>query len=200
MESCVRGAPQVPCFFIFGDSLADNGNNNLLATLAKVNYPPYGIDYPGGVPTGRFCNGKTAVDILAEFLGFETPILPFATTKGRDIVEGLNYASGAAGIRAETGYIVGGHISLDQQLRNHQITILRIASILRTNKQQTMQYLNKCLYSVGMGNNDYINNYFMPQFYPTSRRYTPEQYASVLICNNPIFRSECWIVFKFINL
>lgn len=52
-QSCVLGAPQVPCFFIFGDSLADNGNNNLLGTLAKVNYAPYGIDYPGGVPTYR---------------------------------------------------------------------------------------------------------------------------------------------------
>lgn len=63
-QSCVHGTPQVPCFFIFGDSLADNGNNNPLATLAKVNYSPYGIDYPGGLPTGRFTNGKTTVDIL----------------------------------------------------------------------------------------------------------------------------------------
>ncbi|KAL6198244.1 hypothetical protein ACLB2K_028036 [Fragaria x ananassa] len=181
-KSCILGAPQVPCFFIFGDSLADNGNNNLLGTLAKVNYAPYGIDYPGGVPTGRFSNGKTTVDVLAEFLGFEIPIPPFATTIGQDTVKGLNYASdGAAGIRAETGSNLGGHISLDHQLQNHQITILRIASILRTNKQQTLQYLNKCLYSVGMGNNDYINNYFTPQFFPTSKRYTPEQYASVLI-------------------
>lgn len=63
-QSCVHGTPQVPCFFIFGDSLADNGNNNPLGTLAKVNYSPYGIDYPGGLPTGRFTNGKTTVDIL----------------------------------------------------------------------------------------------------------------------------------------
>ncbi|XP_040992693.1 GDSL esterase/lipase At5g45670-like [Juglans microcarpa x Juglans regia] len=35
--------PQVPCYFIFGDSLVDNGNNNQLQSLAKVNYRPYGI-------------------------------------------------------------------------------------------------------------------------------------------------------------
>lgn len=58
--------PQVPCFFIFGDSLADSGNNNLLITLAKVNYQPYGIDFPHG-PTGRFCNGRTTVDIIGPF-------------------------------------------------------------------------------------------------------------------------------------
>lgn len=59
----VNGEPQVPCFFIFGDSLADCGNNNLLSTLAKANYSPYGIDFAKG-PTGRFCNGRTKVDIL----------------------------------------------------------------------------------------------------------------------------------------
>ncbi|KAK9936679.1 hypothetical protein M0R45_013507 [Rubus argutus] len=181
-QSCVHGTPQVPCFFIFGDSLADNGNNNPLATLAKVNYSPYGIDYPGGLPTGRFTNGKTTVDILAQFLGFENPIPPFATSsRGPNIVKGLNYASGAAGIRAETGSNLGDHICLDQQLLNHQATIFRIGSILRTNRLQTLQYMKRCLYTVGMGNNDYINNYFMPQLYPTSRQYTPEQYAEVLI-------------------
>lgn len=62
--SCVYGeAPQVPCFFIFGDSLVDSGNNNYLPTLAKVNYLPYGVDFPIGA-TGRFCNGRTSVDIL----------------------------------------------------------------------------------------------------------------------------------------
>lgn len=63
LQSCVHGDPQVPCYFIFGDSLADGGNNNDLRTGAKVNYPPYGIDFPGG-PTGRFTNGLTIVDII----------------------------------------------------------------------------------------------------------------------------------------
>lgn len=63
MQQLVQGKPQVPCFFIFGDSVADPGNNNKLPTLAKVNYKPYGIDFPAG-PTGRFCNGRNIVDIL----------------------------------------------------------------------------------------------------------------------------------------
>ena len=62
----VEAAPQVPCYFIFGDSLVDNGNNNQLNSLAKANYLPYGIDFPGG-PTGRFSNGKTTVDVISEF-------------------------------------------------------------------------------------------------------------------------------------
>ena len=59
----VEGEPQVPCYFIFGDSLVDNGNNNNIASLARANYLPYGIDFPNG-PTGRFSNGKTTVDVI----------------------------------------------------------------------------------------------------------------------------------------
>ena len=63
----VRGAPQVPCYFIFGDSLVDNGNNNQLSSLARADYLPYGIDFSNG-PTGRFSNGKTTVDVIGELL------------------------------------------------------------------------------------------------------------------------------------
>ena len=42
--------PLVPAMFVFGDSLTDNGNNNDLNSLAKANYPPYGIDFAGGPP------------------------------------------------------------------------------------------------------------------------------------------------------
>lgn len=60
-----KGDPQVPCYFIFGDSLVDNGNNNNIQSLARANYLPYGIDFPGG-PTGRFSNGKTTVDVIGK--------------------------------------------------------------------------------------------------------------------------------------
>uniref|UniRef100_A0A803Q6A4 GDSL esterase/lipase n=1 Tax=Cannabis sativa TaxID=3483 RepID=A0A803Q6A4_CANSA len=42
-----------PVTFVFGDSLTEVGNNNFLQySLAKSNYPWYGVDYPGGQPTG----------------------------------------------------------------------------------------------------------------------------------------------------
>ena len=59
--------PLVPALFVFGDSLVDNGNNNNLASLAKANYLPYGIDFAAG-PTGRFCNGYTIVDELGTYV------------------------------------------------------------------------------------------------------------------------------------
>uniref|UniRef100_A0A803MVC1 Uncharacterized protein n=2 Tax=Chenopodium quinoa TaxID=63459 RepID=A0A803MVC1_CHEQI len=41
--------------------------------------------------------------------------------------------------------------------------------------------LNKCLYIVNIGSNVYINNYFSPQFYPSKRLFTPDEYANRLI-------------------
>ncbi|XP_057996569.1 GDSL esterase/lipase At5g45670-like [Hevea brasiliensis] len=102
LQQIADGNQQVHCHFIFGDSLADNGNNNFLDTLAKVNYSPYGIDYLYG-PTGRFTNGRATIDVIAELLGFENFIPSFATAYGTDILFGVNYASGSAGIRNETG-------------------------------------------------------------------------------------------------
>lgn len=65
-EGAARSA-MVPAMFIFGDSLIDNGNNNNLASLAKANYFPYGIDFNGG-PTGRFSNGLTMVDVIGMYI------------------------------------------------------------------------------------------------------------------------------------
>ena len=63
LQNWANAEPKVPCYFIFGDSLSDNGNNNKLKTLAKVNYLPYGIDFPKG-PTGRFSNGRNMQDVI----------------------------------------------------------------------------------------------------------------------------------------
>lgn len=52
-------------FFVFGDSLVDNGNNNFLATTARADSPPYGIDYPNHRPTGRFSNGLNIPDLIS---------------------------------------------------------------------------------------------------------------------------------------
>lgn len=55
-----------PAIFIFGDSLADVGNNNHLNTIAKAVSYPSGIDFPGGKPTGRYTNGRTVIDIVGQ--------------------------------------------------------------------------------------------------------------------------------------
>ncbi|KAL3820208.1 hypothetical protein ACJIZ3_006113 [Penstemon smallii] len=175
----IQSQEQVPCSFFFGDSQFDNGNNNFLLTTAKANYPPYGIDYPNGTATGRFSNGRNIADFLAQFLGFDKPIPPFATASGSEILKGVNYASGSAGIRDESGNNLGDRISMNRQLINHGITVSRIALLLRSTTIN--DYLSKCLYTINIGTNDYLNNYLMPRLYPTSVLFTPDQFAEVLI-------------------
>lgn len=58
--------PQRPrAFFVFGDSLVDNGNNNFLLTPARADLPPYGIDSPTHTPSGRFSNGLNVPDLIS---------------------------------------------------------------------------------------------------------------------------------------
>lgn len=53
-----------PAIIVFGDSIVDPGNNNYIKTLIKCDFPPYGKDFNGGTPTGRFSNGKIPTDFV----------------------------------------------------------------------------------------------------------------------------------------
>lgn len=65
LASMAAEAASSPVTFVFGDSLTDVGNNNYLQySLARSNYPFYGIDYSGGQATGRFTNGRTIGDFI----------------------------------------------------------------------------------------------------------------------------------------
>lgn len=76
--------------------------------------------------------------------------------------------------------VQGKCMSLNRQLENHQVTIARVARILG-NQVSAVQLLNKCLYYVGMGSNDYLNNYFISEHYTTSKVHSVEEYAKALI-------------------
>lgn len=65
LAATVPGTDAARAFFVFGDSLVDNGNNNYLATTARADAPPYGIDYPTHRPTGRFSNGFNIPDLIS---------------------------------------------------------------------------------------------------------------------------------------
>ncbi|KAF7824979.1 GDSL esterase/lipase [Senna tora] len=165
----------VPAMFIFGDSLIDNGNNNNLPSFAKANYFPYGIDFNGG-PTGRFSNGYTMVDEIAELLGL--PLIPsYSQASGNQVLHGVNYASAAAGILDITGRNFVGRIPFDQQIRNFENTLNQITANLGAD--DVGRAIAHCLFFVGMGSNDYLNNYLMPN-YPTRNQYNGQQFANLL--------------------
>ncbi|KAG6753493.1 hypothetical protein POTOM_043561 [Populus tomentosa] len=178
LSSCQHRAcgssPQVPCLFMFGDSLFDNGNNMVLATDVKASYLPYGVDFPYG-STGRCSNGLN----LADVIGFENYIPPFGTGDCRDFMNGVNYASSGGGILDTTGSLLGQRYTMDLQLYNHKIIASRIAKELG-GADVANKYLGQCIYAVEMGYNDYLNNYY-GEGYNSSKIYTPEQFAQLLV-------------------
>ncbi|KAJ1266914.1 hypothetical protein BS78_07G016800 [Paspalum vaginatum] len=172
-----ENAAPVPALFVFGDSLVDSGNNNNLASLAKANYLPYGIDFAGG-PTGRFCNGYTIVDELAELLGL--PLVPSYSEASsvQEVLQGANYASAAAGILDDSGGDFVGRIPFNQQIQNFEATVAQIAGAVGA--AVAADRVARSIVFVGMGSNDYLNNYMAPN-YDTRRRYTPQQFADLLV-------------------
>ncbi|XP_019433916.1 PREDICTED: GDSL esterase/lipase At1g71250-like [Lupinus angustifolius] len=179
-ENDVVGEPLFPAMFVFGDSLVDDGNNNFLNSLAKANFAPYGIDFSSG-PTGRFCNGKTPIDFLAEKIGL--PYLPpFADTTAQgsiNILSGVNYASAAAGIIEVTGRHLGERISFSKQVQNFETTLSQLKT--QVNIEILTKKLAKSLTVVNHGSNDYINNYLLPKLYATSFICDPKSYAELLV-------------------
>ncbi|XP_068648878.1 GDSL esterase/lipase At1g71691-like [Aristolochia californica] len=162
--------------FVFGDSLIDNGNNNDIPSFAKANYYPYGIDFSGG-PTGRFSNGYTTVDEIADLLGL--PLIPaFSEASGEQALHGVNYASAAAGILDATGRNFVGRTPFNQQIQNFEMTLDQITD--RLGAADVSDSITKCIFFVGMGSNDYLNNYLMPN-YQTRNQYNTQQFANLLI-------------------
>ncbi|XP_078156082.1 GDSL esterase/lipase At5g37690-like [Carex rostrata] len=95
----------VPAIFAFGDSLADVGNNNYLNVPIndKSNFPHYGIDFLGQVPTGRFSNGFNTIDFIAKNLGFQKSPPPYLSIKNvGDMLGGVSFASAGSGILQTT--------------------------------------------------------------------------------------------------
>lgn len=55
-----------PALVIFGDSTVDAGNNNYMETIVKSDFSPYGLNFEGGVPTGRFTDGLLTTDYICK--------------------------------------------------------------------------------------------------------------------------------------
>ncbi|KAI3989638.1 hypothetical protein MKX01_036247 [Papaver californicum] len=167
----------VPGFFIFGDSVVDAGNNNNLYTLVKANFPPYGRDYTSHSPTGRFCNGKLATDFTAENLGFSSYPPPYlsAEAKGKHLLKGANFASGASGYYDGTSQLYRA-ISLTRQLEYYKEYQGKLVKIAGTAKATSI--ISDSIYLISAGSSDFVQNYYInPVLY---RSYTPDQFSTEL--------------------
>ncbi|KAL6977075.1 hypothetical protein U1Q18_025870 [Sarracenia purpurea var. burkii] len=167
-------------FFVFGDSLVDNGNNNYLVTTARADSPPYGIDYPTHRPTGRFSNGLNIPDLISQHLGSEAT-LPYLSPDltGQRLLVGANFASAGIGILNDTGVQFVNIIRISQQLAYFNQYQQRVSGIIGA--ERTKKLVNQALVLITLGGNDFVNNYFLVPFSARSRQFNLPDYVRFLI-------------------
>ncbi|XP_057961261.1 GDSL esterase/lipase LTL1-like [Malania oleifera] len=167
-------------FFVFGDSLVDNGNNNYLLTSARADAPPYGIDYPTHRATGRFSNGLNIPDIISERMGSEST-LPYLSPEltGERLLVGANFASAGIGILNDTGIQFVNIIRIFKQLEYFQQYQQRLSAVVGAEEAQRV--VNQGLVLMTLGGNDFVNNYYLVPFSARSRQFTLPDYVRYLI-------------------
>ncbi|XP_027078587.2 GDSL esterase/lipase At5g37690-like [Coffea arabica] len=166
--------------FVFGDSLTDVGNNNFFQlSLAKANYPFYGIDFSGGKATGRFTNGRTIGDIISAKLGIPSPPAYLSISPTDDaILKGVNYASGGAGILNDTGLYFIERLTFDDQINCFNKTKVAIKD--KIGAEAANKLCNEAMYFIGLGSNDYVNNFLQP-FLADGEQYTHDEFVELLV-------------------
>ncbi|CAI0435554.1 unnamed protein product [Linum tenue] len=156
----VSSGKSTPAVFVFGDSILDTGNNNYLPTLSKCNFPPYGRNFPGGKPTGRFTDGKVISDLIVENLGIKDLLSPYLDPNlgPEDLITGVAFASGGCGFDPETIRSMMA-LSIPTQL----ILFQEYKDKLKANvgEQRSDDIINRSLYLLSSGNNDIGSTYFL---------------------------------------
>ncbi|CAA2979350.1 GDSL esterase lipase At5g33370-like [Olea europaea subsp. europaea] len=167
-------------FFVFGDSLVDNGNNNYLITTARADEPPYGIDYPTHQPTGRFSNGLNIPDIISEHIGSEAT-LPYLSPelRGQNLLVGANFASAGVGILNDTGIQFVNIIRIQNQLDNFKEYQQRVSALIGYEEKEKL--VKQALVLITLGGNDFVNNYYLVPNSARSQQFTLQEYVPFLI-------------------
>ncbi|KAG0630020.1 hypothetical protein M758_1G148100 [Ceratodon purpureus] len=167
----------VSALVIFGDSTVDCGNNNYLTTVVKSNFQPYGRKFEAGVATGRFCDGKIAVDYLTERIGYPLgPPYLAPNAHGDAILSGINFASSASGWDDNTAkhFNVKGLTTQFSWFKNWKSEVVSLVG------QEKGNYIvGKALYVISTGSNDWVNNYYINL--ELMNKYSTDTYTTFLI-------------------
>ncbi|KAL8462453.1 hypothetical protein ACS0TY_033465 [Phlomoides rotata] len=182
---------KVSSIIVFGDSTVDSGNNNFIPTPLRSNFKPYGRDFAGGRPTGRFSNGRVATDLISEAFGLKTTIPayldPAYTIK--DFSTGVCFASAGTGFDNFTSKVFAV-IPLWKELEHYKEYQGRLRQYLGTQKAE--QVLTEALYIISIGTNDFLENYYLLPKRPSE--YNVEEYQKFLegIARNFITNYTSW--------
>ncbi|MED6107135.1 GDSL esterase/lipase ltl1 [Stylosanthes scabra] len=168
-------------FFVFGDSLVDSGNNNYLATTARADAPPYGIDYPTRRPTGRFSNGYNIPDLISQRIGSAESPLPYLSPEltGQRLLVGANFASAGIGVLNDTGIQFVNIIRMYQQLEYFKEYQRRVGALIGAEGAKNL--VNQALVLITVGGNDFVNNYYLVPYSARSRQYPLPEYVKYVI-------------------
>ncbi|KAK4428774.1 GDSL esterase/lipase 5 [Sesamum alatum] len=173
-------------FFIFGDSSVDPGNNNYIDTIPenRANHKPYGRNGFFKDPTGRFSDGRIIVDFLAEYA--KLPMIPPFLEPSADYSDGVNFASGGAGILSTTNE--GQAIDLRTQLKYFEEVEKWLTEKLGASEAE--EVISNAVYFFSMGSNDYLGGYLgSPRM---QELHHPEQYVGMVIGNLTIAIQELY--------
>ncbi|XVF65867.1 hypothetical protein PTKIN_Ptkin09bG0285600 [Pterospermum kingtungense] len=151
--------PKFPAILIFGDSTVDAGNNNYIRTFFKGNNAPYGENYPGHVPTGRFSDGKLVPDFLASSLGIKEAVPPFLDPNLSDdeLRTGVNFASAGSGFDDLTT-LLSGVIPVSRQVELFKSYIEKLKGIV--GEEEANKIIGEALVVISAGTNDFVFNFF----------------------------------------
>ncbi|XP_050247888.1 GDSL esterase/lipase At4g26790-like [Quercus robur] len=169
---------KVPAIIVFGDSTVDAGNNNVVLTLLKSNFRPYGRDFSGGRPTGRFSNGRIPPDFISEAFGLK-PTVPAYLDPAYDIAD---FATGVCFASAGTGYDnatsdVLNVIPMWKELEYYKEYQNKLRA--HVGKDKANEILSEALYLMSLGTNDFLENYYiLPK---RQSQFTVKQYEDFLI-------------------
>ncbi|XP_048233995.1 GDSL esterase/lipase 1 isoform X2 [Ricinus communis] len=156
ISTCSQGHLCYPdshvALFIFGDSLFDAGNNNYLKDpVGRANFWPYGKTFFKH-PTGRCCDGRIIPDFIAEYLKLPF-IRPYLEPGNHQFTDGVNFASGGAGVLLETHQ--GKTIDLKTQLSYFKHVKKQLKQ--KVGDTETKRLLSTALYLISIGTNDYLS-------------------------------------------
>ncbi|XP_057513852.1 GDSL esterase/lipase At2g31540 [Actinidia eriantha] len=151
--------PKFSAILIFGDSLLDTGNNNFIPTLVKANYLPYGQDFPGRIPTGRFSNGKLMSDILASALGIKDTVPAFLDPNlpNTELKTGVCFASAGSGYDDLTT-VNSGVIPVSRQPDYFRNYIEKLKEV--EGEEKANNIIEDSLVLIFSGSNDVAINYY----------------------------------------
>ncbi|VVB13106.1 unnamed protein product [Arabis nemorensis] len=172
------GQPLVPALIIMGDSVVDTGNNNRRTTLVKANFPPYGRDFFAHNATGRFSNGKLAIDFTAEYLGFTSYPVPYLSQQanGTHLLTGANFASAASGFDDATALLYNA-ITLNQQLKNYKEYQSKVTNMV--GRDRANEIFAGAIHLLSTGSSDFLQSYYINPI--LNRIVTPDRYSDRLM-------------------